>query len=89
MPYLTFPDCRVPQQVDDEAIEYRCITCAAGIVFESCAQCGYCQAIASRWQTAFTCGKCERRVEIPRVRSVGTSAKAKDVEGYGYTYPKF
>ncbi len=88
MPYLTCPDCRVQQQVDDEAIEYRCISCAAGVVFEPCPTCGYTQTIASRWQTAFTCGKCGRRVEIPRTRTFGASSKAKAVRGYGDSFPK-
>ncbi len=88
MPYLTCPDCMVPQSVADDSIKYQCLSCFSEIVFEACTECGYRQSIAARWQTAFSCGRCEQRMPISRTRSYGSSTRAKDVEGTGYTYPK-
>ena len=86
--YLTCPDCMVPNAVSDEAVRYRCASCASEIVFERCTECAYDQAIPARWQAAFTCGRCLTRVPIPRARLYSSSAKAAGVQGYGYTYPK-
>ena len=89
MAYLTCPDCRMPSPVEDGAISYRCYSCAAEIIFCECAKCRYQQAIPSRWFGAFTCGRCDAKVDIPRQRLYSTSVKARAVEGYGYTYPRF
>lgn len=89
MAYLTCPDCRMPNSVADDAIKYLCLSCFAQIVFQSCPECSFEQAIPSRWQTAFTCGKCGVRVEIPRTRLYSSSTKAFAVKGYGHVYPKF
>jgi len=86
--YLTCPDCMMPNVVGDEAIEYHCFSCSAKIVFETCKECGYQQAIPARWQEAFTCGFCGEKCDIPRRRMYSTSAKAQKVKGYGYVYPK-
>ena len=89
MAYLTCPDCRMSTQVSDDSIQYMCFGCFAQIIFASCPDCGFDQAIPARWQSAFSCGKCAVRVEIPRVHLYATSTKAMVVSGYGYTYPRF
>lgn len=89
MAYMKCPDCMMPNNVSDDAVTYRCFSCFAEIVFESCPDCTYEQAIPRRWFNAFTCGHCLSRVPIPRRRSYSTSTKALAVQGYGYTYPKF
>ncbi len=88
MAYLTCPDCMMPNPVGDDAITYACFACFAEIIFETCPGCGYQQAVPSRWQGAFACGHCSGRVEIPRQRFFATSTKARQVEGYGYMYPR-
>ncbi len=88
MAYLTCPDCMMPNPVSDDVAAYACYTCAARIVFVGCPDCGFMQSIPERWQTAFTCGRCGERVEIPRRRSYATSTTARRVEGYGYMYPR-
>jgi predicted amidophosphoribosyltransferase len=89
MAYLTCPDCMMPTSVGDDAVKGVCQSCFAEIVFERCPVCGFYQAIPSRWQNAFTCGRCEEKVDIPRTRLYRTSTKARTVEGYGYSYPRF
>ncbi len=89
MAYLTCPDCMLPSPVSDYAVKYMCFSCSAEIFFETCGECGYRQAIPGRWQSAFTCGKCGEKVDIPRRRTYATGTRAKDVEGYGYMYPRF
>ena len=88
MAYLTCPDCRMPNPVADDAIKYMCFSCFAHIVFETCPTCGFDQAIPSRWQVAFTCGKCDQKVAIPRMRLYSSSTKAVRVTGFGYTWPR-
>ena len=88
MAYLTCPDCMMPNHVGDDAIKYHCFSCSAEIVFESCVECHFQQAIPARWQVAFTCGRCGARCDIPRRRMYSTSTKALRVVGYGYVYPK-
>ncbi len=89
MAYLTCPDCMVPSPVADDAPRYLCFSCYAEIFFQTCPECGFKQAIPGRWREAFTCGKCGGKVSIPYRRSWANSTKAKDVQGYGYVYPKF
>jgi hypothetical protein len=88
MAYLTCPDCMMPNPVPDDAANYRCFTCFAQVVFQHCPECTFSQAIPARWEKAFTCGKCGGKVDIPRRRSYAISAKAREVQGYGYTYPR-
>jgi hypothetical protein len=88
MAYLTCPDCMMPNPVADDAVEYSCFSCFARIVFEQCPECGFEQAIPARWETAFTCGKCDKRVDMPGERPYSISTKAVGVQGYGYIYPK-
>jgi len=88
MAYLTCPDCRSPNPVADDSSKYMCFTCFAEIIFESCPECDFKQAIPKRWQRAFTCGECGGRVEIPRTRTFTTSTRAVHVQGYGYTWPR-
>ena len=70
MAYLTCPDCVMPNTVGDDAVKFRCMSCCAEIVFETCADCGYKQSIPSRWHTAFTCGKCNAKCDIPRFQLI-------------------
>lgn len=77
-----------PNHVGDTSAKYLCFSCFAEIVFETCDSCGFRQSIPSRWQRAYTCGRCLERCEIPRVRLYSTATKASTVEGYGYVYPK-
>jgi len=79
----------MPNAVGDDAIKYHCMSCFAEIIFETCAGCGYKQSIPARWHTAFTCGRCGERCELPRRRMYSSSTKALGVQGYGYTYPRF
>jgi hypothetical protein len=79
----------MPNAVGDDAVSYHCMSCFAEIIFENCAECSYKQSIPARWHTAFTCGKCGARCELPRRRMYSSSTKARGVEGYGYTYPRF
>ena len=65
------------------ARSYRCFSCAAEIIFCKCHRCEYDQAIPSRWFGAFTCGRCDTKVDIPRQRLYSTSVKAQFVRGYG------
>jgi ribosomal protein S27E len=88
MAYLTCPDCRMPNSMSDDSANFTCMSCFAQVIFQTCEGCGYRQAIPSRWQTAFTCGKCDRKVDIPRTRSYALATKARQVEGYGHSYPK-
>jgi hypothetical protein len=88
MAYLTCPDCRMPNPVADDAVTYRCFSCFANVVFESCGECGFRQAIPSRWEAAFSCGRCGERVPIPRFRTYSSSTRAVSVQGYGYLWPR-
>lgn len=78
----------MPSPVGDEAIDYRCFSCFGQILFETCPSCQFRQAIPARWQGAFTCGKCDEMVPIPRGRLYSTSTKAAGVQGYGFVYPR-
>jgi hypothetical protein len=78
----------MPNHVGDDVIRYRCFSCHAEVVFETCDECGYAQSIPSRWQSAYACGRCGARCEIPRMRRYATSTKAVRVDGFGYVYPK-
>ena len=89
MAYLTCPDCMMPFSVADDAVKATCQSCFAELVFERCPQCNWDQSIPARWMTAFTCGKCSAKVEIPRTRLYSTSTKARGVQGYGYSWPRF
>jgi hypothetical protein len=85
--YLTCPDCMMPNHVGDDAIKYRCFSCFAEIVFETCTSCEFQQSIPAGWTGSFVCGRCRARVEIPRQRFYSSSTKAIGVKGYGYVYP--
>jgi predicted RNA-binding Zn-ribbon protein involved in translation (DUF1610 family) len=86
--YLTCPDCLIPSAVADDAVRFLCFSCYAQIVFERCTSCDFTQSIPSRWQRAFTCGRCGSKVDIPRQRFYSSSAKARTVQGHGHIYPK-
>jgi DNA-directed RNA polymerase subunit RPC12/RpoP len=86
--YLTCPWCLTPQQVGDESIEYRCFTCAAENGFLACPDCGYRQTVSKKW-TAVTCGKCEKKVDLPRRWGYAIGTRAYQVQGPGQPWPKF
>ncbi len=88
MAYLTCPDCMMPNPAADDAVKVRCFACFVDLVFETCPGCRFQQAISSRWQRAFTCGKCHEMVPIPRSRVYSASTKAAGVKGFGYTHPR-
>ena len=88
MAYLTCPDCMMPNHVGDTSAKYMCFSCYAEIIFETCGSCDYRQSIPSRWQRAYTCGRCGERCDIPRTRLYSSATKAAAVEGHGYMYPK-
>jgi hypothetical protein len=44
--------------------------------------------VTKRW-TAFTCGKCEKKVELPRRWGYFVGTPAMTVEGHGQPWPKF
>jgi hypothetical protein len=88
MAYLICPDCMMPNPAADDAVSARCFACFAELVFETCPACSFEQSISTRWQRAFTCGKCGGAVPIPRSRSYSTSTRAARVKGYGYAAPR-
>jgi len=85
--YPECPDCRTPQLVPDESVEYTCFTCFCEEKFARCGGCGYAQTVSKRW-TSFTCGRCERKVDPPRSVGYSEAVKARESEGVGYPYPK-
>jgi hypothetical protein len=87
MAYLTCPWCKSPQLVADEAAEYKCYTCYGDVRFATCSNCGLIQTVHKQW-TAFTCGKCARKVDVPQRWSYATSVKATRVEGIAKPYPE-
>lgn len=87
MAYLTCPWCHTPQHVADEAAEYQCFSCYGDIRFFQCPHCSLVQTVNKRW-TAFTCGKCDQKVDLPRRWGYATGAKAGRVEGTGHPHPK-
>lgn len=78
----------MPQHVGDDAVSYTCFTCYAEVRFYTCPDCNFTQGVAKRWGRAFTCGACERRVEMPHAIPYTQAVKAIRVEGTGYPYPK-
>jgi hypothetical protein len=86
MAYLTCPWCRSPQLVADEAAEYQCYTCYGDVRFSKCPNCNLTQTVNKKW-TSFTCGKCARKVDIPREWSYATAVKASRVEGIAKPFP--
>jgi hypothetical protein len=86
--YLTCPWCLAPQQVDDGAPGYQCITCYGEVKFFKCPHCGLVQTVNNRWE-AFTCEQCEEKVDLPHRWGYSAQAKAGLVRGTGQTYPKF
>lgn len=87
MAYLTCPWCLTPQAVGDESIDYLCFTCAAQVGFFACTNCGLRQTVNKRW-TAFTCGTCEAKVDLPRRWGYAVADRAREVQGTGHPWPK-
>ena len=87
MAYLTCPWCLTPQLIADDAAEYQCFTCYGEIRFFQCPECETVQTVNKRW-TAFTCGHCDRKVDLPFRWGYASAAKAVKVTGTGHPYPK-
>jgi hypothetical protein len=85
--YPTCPWCLTPQLIADEAAEYRCFTCYAEVRFFVCPHCSLAQTVSKRW-SAFTCGKCDRKVDLPFRWGYADAAKAMAARGTGHPYPK-
>jgi len=43
--------------------------------------------VNKRW-TAFTCGKCEAKVDLPRRWGYAVADRAREVQGTGHPWPK-
>jgi hypothetical protein len=86
--YLTCPWCLVPQNVDDRAPGYQCLTCYGEVKFFKCPHCELVQTVNSRW-TAFTCQHCLEKVDLPHRWGYSAEARAVLVKGTGQPYPKF
>lgn len=68
--------------------EYRCFTCNGNVRFFRCPHCNLVQTVHRDW-VAFTCGKCDRKVDLPKEHTYGSSEKATRVEGTAQPWPKF
>jgi hypothetical protein len=77
----------VQQHVDDRSPGYQCLTCYGQIRFFKCPHCGLVQTVNERWE-AFTCERCEEKVDLPHRWSYDPSARAILVEGTGHPYPR-
>jgi hypothetical protein len=84
--YLTCPWCLTPQLIADESAEYKCYTCAAEVRFFRCSNCAMVQTVSKKWR-AFTCGRCERKVDLPHRWGYDVAATAARVEGTGKPWP--
>jgi hypothetical protein len=87
MAYVTCPWCLTPQLIADDVAEYRCFTCYGEIRFFQCPECETLQTVNKKW-TAFTCGKCDRKVELPPRWSYAGAVKALRVTATAQPYPK-
>lgn len=87
MAYPTCAGCMVPQMVSDDAVSFLCFTCFSEIRFHTCPNCGLSQSVVASW-AAYTCGKCDRKVDTPRRWGYADSPKSTRVEGVASPYPK-
>jgi hypothetical protein len=85
--YVTCPWCMTPQLVGDEEDGYRCVTCFGDMRFHTCPDCGFRQTVSEKW-TAFTCGNCERKVDLPRRQTFADATRARQVQGIGHPWPR-
>jgi hypothetical protein len=88
MAYLTCPWCRTPQLIADDAAEYQCFTCYGEIRFFECPNCTTVQTVNKRWK-AFTCGKCEQKVDLPYRWGYAEASKALRVRATAHPFPRF
>jgi hypothetical protein len=86
MAYVECPDCRMTQQISDEATDYQCFTCFAEHRFFRCPNCETAQTIAKRWRS-FTCAKCRAKVDVPTVIGFSQATKANQTTMVGGPYP--
>jgi len=84
--YLTCPWCLTPQLIADDAMEYQCFTCYGEIRFFECPSCGTLQTVNKRW-TAFTCGKCRQKADLPQRWGYSNASRALRVRATGKPYP--
>ena len=75
------------QHVDDRSPGYQCLTCYGQVRFFKCPHCDLVQTVNERWE-AFTCEKCEEKVDLPRRWAYDPAARAILVEGTGHPYPR-
>lgn len=87
MAYVTCPWCLTPQLVGDDVGGYQCYTCYGEIRFFACPECGFRQTVSKKW-TAFACGRCEAKVELPRRWGYSVTATAREIQGAGGSWPK-
>jgi hypothetical protein len=87
MAYLTCPWCLTPQLIADDAAEYQCFTCYGEIRFFKCPECDTVQTVNKRWRS-FTCGHCDRKIDLPPRWGYAKSATAMRVTDTGQPYPK-
>ena len=87
MAYLTCPWCLTPQLIADDAAEYRCFTCYGEIRFFQCPECSTVQTVNKRWKS-FTCGTCDRKVDLPLRWGYSNAATALRVSTTGQPYPR-
>ena len=87
MAYLTCPWCLTPQLIADDAAEYQCFTCYGEIRFFQCPECRTVQTVNKRWHL-FTCGHCDRKLELPYRWGYAQGATALKVTATGQPYPK-
>lgn len=87
MAWITCPWCRTPQQVADEANEYRCFGCSGDVMIYRCPECSFVQTVNKRWEK-FICGKCQQVLDLPRRWSYSREATARFVEGSGISWPR-
>ena len=73
--------------IADDAAEYQCFTCYGEIRFFECPECHLVQTVNTRW-TAFPCGGCDRKVDLPYRWGYAGSSKALRVRGTGQPFPK-
>jgi predicted RNA-binding Zn-ribbon protein involved in translation (DUF1610 family) len=87
MAYLTCPWCLMAQQVDEAAPTFHCYSCGSDLRFAECSSCGFKQSVRRDW-SAFTCGRCGSKTELPRATGYEPGAlKAYQVQGVGRSWP--
>jgi hypothetical protein len=79
------PVVLTPSSSDEVPVQ--CFTCYGEIAFTTCPECGFIQTVSKKW-SAFTCGRCEATIELPRRWGYVPGAQAHRVQGAGQSWPK-